>query len=177
MLLDFHQRFFVFLYFLIASLHECVDGFMGETQGAITCNVWRDIDITYCLVIVSFRIYGIVNQAVKHFWQRENLAIVNGVPVANVYTDDDVGSHLLQKVSREVVDQTSVDEEMPTHTDRGEHTWNSHTSAHCQRNAAITNINFFSRFDIGGDTSKWYGQVVEIHVFLVAYAEVVKQID
>jgi len=84
---------------------------------------------------------------------------------------------LSQHVGREVVDQAAVDEEMAVHPDRGEHTWNGHAGSHGGGHAAMTDVDFIARADVGGYASERDGQVVEIHLLLVSNAEVVEQVD
>ena len=77
--------------------------------------------------------------------------------VLDVDGDDDVDSHRLHDVNRQVLDQSAVDEQRATDADRREHGGHRHTGANRLREIALTHHKRATAFDIGGDGSDPYG--------------------
>ena len=130
------------------------------------------------MVFVSFRIDGVVDQSVENIGHGNGiLGFIKGVGVRHFYTDNDVGTHFLDYVGGEVVHQSAIDKQMLAHGDGREHAWYGHAGPHRGRDASMPDDDFLARPDVGGYTGKGDGQVVEIHFFLIAYTQVVEQVD
>ena len=97
--------------------------------------------------------------------------------IGHLNANDDVGSHLFHHVDREVVDQAAVNKRTTVYFHRCEYTRDGHAGAHGGGHATVADDDFFTCPHVGGHAGEWDGQIIEIHVFLIANTEVVEQVD
>ena len=176
-LLDGQQLVVVFFGLLVASVDQGVDGFGCEAEHSKARDVGHDADVAKLAVLLAFGARGVDEQATHHLGQRLQVVGRDAFLACHLNADDDVGSHLLEHVGGEIVDQAAVDEDAVAHLDRGKHAWDGHAGTHGRRHDAMTQNDFLPGDEVGGHTSERNRHVVEVHLFLVAHAKVVEQVD
>ena len=125
-LLDGQQLIAVVGGVVVAALHDGVDGGGGEAEHAEVVDLGMEIEVAELAVLGVVALDHDVLELGGELGDRLQLVHVLDHALRHLDANDDVGAHLAADVSREVVDQTAVGEELPIDVDGGEHPGDGH---------------------------------------------------
>ena len=162
---------------LVTSTYQGVDGRRCEAEHTETADVGNDVDITYRAVIHPLGARAGDQQTGKDLGQRLQVVFGDVFRGSDLHADDDVGAHLTKHVGREIVHQAAVNQHHVTDADRRKHARDGHAGTHGSRDAAATQHDLFASNQVGGYTGERDRQVIEIHLLLITYTQVIEQVD
>ena len=162
---------------LVAALDDGVDGLGGEAEHAVIVDVGVDVQVAKLAVFLVVAHGYDVHQLGCQLGQRLEVVDIAFEHGRHLDADDDVGADVATDVGGEVVYQTAVHKHLAIEGHRREDAWDGHAGADGFRELAATQHDGITRDDVGGDTGKGDGQLVEVDGILVADAKAVEKVE
>ena len=155
---------------IVPSAHQGVNGLRREAEHPEAADVGDDVNVAHLAVFHALGTGAVGDQSAEYLRQRLEVVGSDVFRRSDFNADDDVGAHIAEHVGREVVHQTAVDQHFVANLDGGEQARNGHAGTHRVRHASVAEHYFIAGDHVGGHAGKGNGQVVEVHLLLIAYA-------